>query len=539
VILGKKDYDERMYDLINNGPYKLLSRNPLSKMKTNTTEVIKSVSENFGFKYKWSIIMSNPSVPKVYGLPKIHKIGNKMRPIVSNVSAPSYKLSKWLLSELNKFPKIEGMYVKNSFQLVKKLEKVELEPDEVLVSFDVVSLFPSIPVDIAMTEMENYLTKNKVPQIKKNIFMRAANVCVKDSFFQFRGKNYKVTKGVNMGNPMSPFIAELFMSKFEMDLKKDNVIPRVWVRYVDDIFAVVKRSKVEETLNMLNSRHPSIKFTVELEENGCLPFLDLWLKRNGRKIYFEIFHKPTSSKRYITSDSHAPHQHKLAAFHSMVHRLCRIPLRVDAYMTEYKYILELANINGYSNKLIDELILKHSKKIKKSNLSTHFMQKRKIEKENEKDHNRVCMTFVPEVTNKLKRVFNKHDISIVYSNKNKLSNILGSSKDKTPTLKKSGIYSIKCDKCIYQYIGQTRRDIHTRYKEHLSHIKYNRPEKSAVASHVLTQKDHSTSINNLSLKMEVNNSNKLDAYESYFIQSTEHTMNNDNGPISSSLFALV
>jgi hypothetical protein len=343
-----------------------------------------------------------------------------------------------------------------------------------------------------------------------------------------------------MGNPMSPFIAEVYMSKFEIEMKEENITPRIWIRYVDDVLAVVKKDKVDQILNSINSRHPSIKFSCELEKEKSLPFLDLMLKRKNNKIEFEIFHKPTSTTRYITSDSHSPHQHKVAAFHSMVHRLCRIPLKIEAYMKEYKYILELANINGYNGKMIDEMIAKHARKIKKSSLSTLFRQEKYLERQAFDERTRVCMTFVPEVTNKLKRVFQKHNLCMVYSNKRKLRNLLGSTKDKCPTLKKSGIYSIKCDNCNAEYIGQTRRNIKTRYNEHFSHIKYNRPEKSSVASHMLSYRiPHTTSINNLSLLKEVNNSNKLDAYESYFIQSSENSMNTDNGPINSSLFALI
>ena len=36
------------------------------------------------------------SSPKLYGLPKIHKEGTPLRPIVPNINAPTYKLAKFL-----------------------------------------------------------------------------------------------------------------------------------------------------------------------------------------------------------------------------------------------------------------------------------------------------------------------------------------------------------------------------------------------------------------------------------------------------------
>lgn len=54
-----------------------------------------------------SLIVSNPVLPKLYALPKTHKVGKKMRPIVSNIGAPSYKLAKRLVNEVRKLKKLE------------------------------------------------------------------------------------------------------------------------------------------------------------------------------------------------------------------------------------------------------------------------------------------------------------------------------------------------------------------------------------------------------------------------------------------------
>ena len=43
-----------------------------------------------------AIPVSNPQAPRLCGFPKIHKDGSPMRPVISFVSAPSYKLAKYL-----------------------------------------------------------------------------------------------------------------------------------------------------------------------------------------------------------------------------------------------------------------------------------------------------------------------------------------------------------------------------------------------------------------------------------------------------------
>lgn len=76
-------------------------------------------------------MVSNPLVPKLYGLPKIHKIGPlKMRPVVSNINSPNYRIAKWLLKDIKYLPLQEGCSIKNSFEFVNKIKDVILEDDE-------------------------------------------------------------------------------------------------------------------------------------------------------------------------------------------------------------------------------------------------------------------------------------------------------------------------------------------------------------------------------------------------------------------------
>lgn len=186
--------------------------------------------------------------------------------------------------------------------------------------------------------LEKYLEAIDIDNDKKSLYLEVAKLCMNQSFFQFREKIYKVEFGTSMGNPLSPLIAEIFMAHFEISLKSENLLPRVWLRYVDDVFAVIQKDDIQKTLDVLNNRFDSIKFTCESEINGELPFLDLKLQRIYNKINASVYHKPTSTMRTITNDSHCPVQNKRAAYHSMTHRLCRLPLSVSSFKEEYEYI---------------------------------------------------------------------------------------------------------------------------------------------------------------------------------------------------------
>lgn len=333
-----------------------------------------------------------------------------------------------------------------------------------------------------------------------------------------------------MGNPMSPLCTELFMAKFELELRNKNLLPRIYHRYVDDVFCIMKSNEIDAFLDILNNQYDSIKFSYELEQDNRLRFLDLLLKRTDNKIEIAVYHKPTSTMRTITSDSFCPIQHKHAAFHSFVHRLCNLPLTVIDYKNEYEHIKTIASVNGYSESIVDNLIRVHSLKARQRNASTFFLtNKYYCEKK------RVAMNYVPSVTNKLKSKFYEYDMQIVHKNQQKISNLLGSTKDKTDPMNKSGIYSIKYGDCNRFYYGQTKRSIERRFKEHSGYIEKNQCQ-SAIAEHVLTEGHYNVDKNGLTLLKCVYDDRLLDAYESYYIACDSTAMNKDRGNIVSDLF---
>lgn len=218
-----------------------------------------------------------------------------------------------------------------------------------------------------------------------------------------------------MGNPIFPLIADLVMS-MEISPKNRNLLPRWWRRYIDDVFAVIKRSELDAICKFLNSQdeYPTIKFTAVPEEDGKLEFLDLLLIRKNNEVEVGVFHKPTSTKRLIPSTSHCPTQHKGAAFHALAHRISNLPLTIENYKREYDYMVEAAVINGYKKSMVDEIIKKHSNKVHKNSLSTFSSQQNA-----DKKVNRVRVTYAPRVTNKLKSTFLSNDMELVYFTQNK------------------------------------------------------------------------------------------------------------------------
>ena len=114
----------------------------LLNIKVNNTGTTPQIGPNL---YK-KLHCNNSTPASFYGLPKIHKPERPLRPITSSIGSPTYAVSKHLVSILAPLRK-NSYTVKNSSEFVHELKQYSIADDEIMVSFDVKSLFTSIPVE--------------------------------------------------------------------------------------------------------------------------------------------------------------------------------------------------------------------------------------------------------------------------------------------------------------------------------------------------------------------------------------------------------
>jgi len=94
-----------------------------------------------------------------------------------------------------------------------------------------------------------------------------------------------------MGSPLSPIIADLVME--DLEAKALNSISfqlPLYYRYVDDIMLAVPRNKSKEVLDIFNSFHPRLKFTIEMGGES-LNFLDVMMINNNNFFEFDVYKK--------------------------------------------------------------------------------------------------------------------------------------------------------------------------------------------------------------------------------------------------------
>ena len=123
------------------------------------------------------------------------------------------------------------------------IKKVRLEDDEVMVSFDVSSLYTNVPVDEAIREAADLLYSGKLtgPPVDKETFTKLLELSSKDVVMLRHDGYYRQIDGLAMGAKPAPPLSNIWLSKYE-PLIQDTAV--IFERYMDDIIREMKRQAI-------------------------------------------------------------------------------------------------------------------------------------------------------------------------------------------------------------------------------------------------------------------------------------------------------
>ena len=189
VVMDKLEYDEKLLGLSDSATYQVIKKNPICSIEKRLNRYIWKLYKNDKIStYLYKTLRSSDSVlPRIYGLPKIHKPNVPLRPIVSFIGTATYQLAKFLKQILVPLVGNTQYTVKNSSEFVELISSIKLGKSESQVSFDVISLFTSVPLETAKTIVANRVgddcTLGERTSLAMLEIMEALDICLQSSFF--------------------------------------------------------------------------------------------------------------------------------------------------------------------------------------------------------------------------------------------------------------------------------------------------------------------------------------------------------------------
>lgn len=541
VILNKSEYVNKMNSILcDNSKFKPINKDlfkliiSLEDKITRFLRYLKNVNV-IDLDVFNSLTPSGSNVGILYGLPKVHKANNPLRPILSTIGTHNYKLAKFLIPLINKWSTNEYS-VNNTFEFVNFINNHPTNDKYVMASFDITSLYTNVPVKETINIILNLAfdnnTNNKYCNFSKDQFSKLLNLTLLDSYFLFNEKLYLQVDGLAMGSCIAPTLANLFLCYHEKKWLDECPIlfkPVIYKRYVDDTFLVFKdKDHINLFLNYLNEKHNNIKFTCEHEVDKQLSFLDINIIHENNKFNTNVFRKTTHTGLGMNFKSFLPINFKINSIKCLLFRAYNICSSYLSFHNETSFLKSYFIKNGYPINIIDNQI--------KNFLNKQYSN---IPKLSSASRDIIYFKFPYcgyesfQIRNKIKKLLSEFypqvEIRFIFTNNFKIGNFFNI-KDRMPANLRSSIIYKYCCNCNVTYIGKTERHLFVRASEHAG-VSYRTgkqlttPPHSAIQDHCRIT-GHTFDSDNFNILKINKNPFELSLLESILIKKLKPSLNN-------------
>ena len=212
----------------------------LKKLVNEHEDSLTKKEQDFMINFDWK-------TSNFYVLPKIHKSKDiidqissserdfieispsedlKGRPIIAGPVSPTQRLSKFLDTLLKPIVTTLKTYIKDDWDFIRKLSK-EFESNSSLFSYDVVSLYTSIPHELGLKAIKFWITKKRslIPDRFSNAFiLESVKFVLVSKNFSFDNVMYKQVKGTAMGTKFAPSYRPIFGRKITVSSRSTKVL---------------------------------------------------------------------------------------------------------------------------------------------------------------------------------------------------------------------------------------------------------------------------------------------------------------------------
>ncbi|CAF3167240.1 unnamed protein product, partial [Rotaria sp. Silwood2] len=300
-----------------------------------------------------------------HGLPKPHKPGTPLRPIVACIHAPVTLVSKFLndlLAPIYLQIARETTFI-NGIDVIRKLEKYvkdgHLQSTTKFITVDVNDLYTMIPREGALQVLARFCIKhsqqNRIGTFTIDHIMKMARLILDNNCFAYNNKYYKQTRGGAMGSAFTQVLANIYMYEWEQDLLKHQALNKeIYGRYIDDIFMTTNQHSNEIKIELEKANKKDINIKINYEIDTSVHFLDITVANESNRLRTSIYHKPAAEPYILPYTSDHPRHIPRNIPYTALLRATRICSNVHDFNSECIHIDLSLLLNNYPPKLISK-----------------------------------------------------------------------------------------------------------------------------------------------------------------------------------------
>ncbi|CAI6012088.1 unnamed protein product [Closterium sp. NIES-65] len=213
-------------------------------------------------------------VCRFYLLPKLHKTPVAGRPICSSTLWVFEHASAVLDHYLRPLLRFSPSHLPDSLALLHQLEDLRVPAEALFLTYDVESLYPSIPIDAGISCIERWLLRwaaqERISGGVADTLVQLLGLVMRQNHLEFGGRFWRQVRGTAMGTPVAVIYAVLFMAwlderllETEPELSQHVLLHR---RFIDDGVVVWTgtRERLLEWVGAFGGLEQTIRLTHEI-----------------------------------------------------------------------------------------------------------------------------------------------------------------------------------------------------------------------------------------------------------------------------------
>lgn len=358
-------------------------------------------------------------IPKLYGLLKDHKPEIPIRPITNTINSPGYRISELIISILKPIAETSKYNVKNSGEVMDRISNIDISPDHFFHKLDIVNMFTNIKYSLVEKALQ--AKKHLIKMDLKVLLELIRFACYHCTEFSFNNSLYKQIKGLRMGLPCSPILADI-ATDFIFETVMSNVdfeSPLLLIKYVDDCLLVASREYAIDFNNKINAIDQDVNFTLETEDHNKITYLDIeFTNLHNFSIKTKWYSKEISSNRLLNYFSN----HKYSTIYNTAKTYFINTLKISDKEFHENTIVKVKNMfikNNYPLHLIHKIISEALRVLNNEGSSSNLCSYSNGNDNREKFFSRIPLPYLKDVSPSVSRIIKTVQPNLTIACKNK------------------------------------------------------------------------------------------------------------------------